>query len=300
MGPGVCFTLPDGATAVVGPGEFIGRSAAAHLHVDDPRISEAHALVSLRGDVFRLLALRGRFVVEGQARTEWDLAVGQRIELARGFALQVDELRLPSQVLAIEGELLPRQILVGVSSLVIEPQPALVRQFVGEAAAWLWNTGDTSWTLQLRGEAPRPLMPGDRWMIAGQSFQALGVSLAEMAMRATLLDGALSVPVKLVANYETVHLFPEGRPPLVIDGLHARLLSELVVFGGPVAWELLAGELWSDESDRQRVRRRLDVALSRLRQRLREHGIRADLVRMTGLGQIELFLHERDQVVDAA
>jgi hypothetical protein len=48
------------------------------------------------------------------------------------------------------------------------------------------------------------------------------------------------------------------------------------------------------------VRRRLDVALSRLRQRLREHGIRADLVRMTGLGQIELFLHERDQVVDAA
>lgn len=300
MGPGVCFTLPDGAEAVVGPGELIGRSAAAHLHLDDPRISEAHALVSLRGDVFRLLALRGRFVVEGQARSEWDLAPGQRIELARGYALQVRELHLPAQVLAIEGDLLPRQILVGVSSLLVEPQTALVRQYVAEAGAWLWNTGDANWTLQLRGAPARPLMPGDAWQVGGQRFAAVAVSLAEMAVRATLLDAGLAVPVRLVANYETVHLFPEGRAPLVIDGLHARLISELVVFGGPVAWELLAGELWSDEPDRAKVRRRLDVALSRLRQRLREHGIRADLVRMTGVGQIELFLHERDQVVDAA
>lgn len=300
MGPCVRFIVQGAGTAEVGPGEFIGRSAAAHLRIDDPRISEAHALVSLRGESFRLLALRGRFALAGNAKSELDLAVGQQIELARGLVLEVAEVILPRQVLAIEGDLLPRQVLVGVTSLVLDPQPSLARQFVSDAAAWLWNSGDTSWALQIAGQAQRPLLAGDTWSVQGHQFRAVAVQSADMAVHATVGDGGLAVPVKIVARYETVHIYPEGRTPLVLDGLHARLVSELVVFGGPVAWELLAGELWKDEPDRQRVRRRLDVAVSRLRLRLRENGVRPDLVRMSGVGQVELFLHERDQVVDAA
>ena len=300
MGPCVGFILQGGGTAEVGPGELIGRSAAAHLRIDDPRVSEAHALVSLRSGAFRLLALRGRFAVEGQARTDLELAVGQQIELARDLVLHVVEVVLPTQVLALEGDLLPRQVLVGVTSLVMDPQPALVRQFASEAAAWLWNSGDTSWALQIAGQAQRPLLAGDQWTLQGQQFRCVAVQLVEIAVHATAGDGGLAVPVKIVAHYETVHIFRERRTPLVLDGLYARLVSELGVFGGPVAWELLAGELWKDESDRQRVRRRLDLAVSRLRQRLRDHGVRPDLGRMSGGGQVEVFLHERDQVVDAA
>lgn len=300
MGPYVRFISQGGGTTDVGPGEFIGRSAAAHLRIDDPRVSEAHALVSLRGGAFRLLALRGRFATDGHARSELDLSVGQHIELARGLSLEVAEVVLPGQVLALEGDLLPRQILSGVTSLVFDPQPSLVRQFVGEAAAWLWNSGDTSWALQIAGQAQRPLLAGDTWSIQGYQFRAVAVHLDSAAVHATVGDGGLAVPVKIVAHYDTVHIYREDRPPLVLDGLHARLVSELVVFGGPVAWELLAGELWKDEPDRQKVRRRLDVAVSRLRLRLREHGVRPDLLRMSGVGQVELFLHERDQVVDAA
>ena len=121
MGPYVRFIQQGGGTTDVGPGEFIGRSAAAHLRLDDPRVSEAHALVSLRGGAFRLLALRGRFAIDGHARSELDLEVGQQIELARGLSVEVVEVVLPAHVLALEGELLPRQILVGVTSLILGP-----------------------------------------------------------------------------------------------------------------------------------------------------------------------------------
>ena len=39
------------------------------LHVDDARVSEAHALVSLRGRELQLLALRGRFAVDSTPRS---------------------------------------------------------------------------------------------------------------------------------------------------------------------------------------------------------------------------------------
>ena len=38
---------------------------SAALHLDDPRVSEAHAMVSIRGSELKLLALRGRFQIDG-------------------------------------------------------------------------------------------------------------------------------------------------------------------------------------------------------------------------------------------
>ena len=49
MRPAVHLRLPDGRTAVLGHGDLIGRLESAALPLADPRISEAHAMVSLRG-----------------------------------------------------------------------------------------------------------------------------------------------------------------------------------------------------------------------------------------------------------
>jgi hypothetical protein len=65
-----------------------------------------------------------------------------------------------------------------------------------------------------------------------------------------------------------------------------------------VSWQVLAGEVWPDHSEPGVLRRRLDVNLARLRSRLRGAGIRGDLVRTDGSGQIELLLCEGDTVED--
>ena len=65
MRPTTRLQLPSGAMVLLGPGDLIGRSPTAALHIDDPRISEAHSMVSLRGSQLKLLALRGRHSVYG-------------------------------------------------------------------------------------------------------------------------------------------------------------------------------------------------------------------------------------------
>ena len=106
----VRLELPDGQFAELGPGDLIGRLWSAALPLSDGRISEAHAMVSLRGQELKLLALRGRFAVQGQGLSSLVLAPGQVISMAEGLDLRVAEVFLPSKVLAIEGEGLPRMV----------------------------------------------------------------------------------------------------------------------------------------------------------------------------------------------
>jgi hypothetical protein len=109
---------------------------------------------------------------------------------------------------------------------------------------------------------------------------------------------AILAPLRIVARYETVHIHRRDRPTVVLDGVQARLLSELVAFAVPVPWRALADELWPGVDDALLLRKRLDGALARLRVRLGEAGLRPDLVRSNGQGQFELLLEPGDAVED--
>jgi pSer/pThr/pTyr-binding forkhead associated (FHA) protein len=58
--------LSDGRVVDLGPGDIIGRLETATLRINEPQLSEAHALVSLRGEQLVLLALRGVVSVGGR------------------------------------------------------------------------------------------------------------------------------------------------------------------------------------------------------------------------------------------
>jgi hypothetical protein len=286
---------PDGEVRTLGPGDIIGRSWCAALHIDDPRVSEAHALVSLRGDRLQLLALRGRFAVDGKVHSELVLAEGQRVLLTPELAVEVLDVVLPSAVLGVRGAALATTALHGATSIVARPDPALAHANDPGALLWLWP-GERGWKLRdLTGQV-RAVEAGDSFEVAGHRLEL--VSMPLVASTPTQDRSVLRAPLRLVARYETVHIFRRDTPPVVLEGVQARLVSELVSFGVPVAWSVLAAQLWSGDDDPVLARKRLDGALARLRSRLRETGVRVDLVRPNGLGQFELFLYPDDVVED--
>ncbi len=292
----VRLRLPDGSSVELGHGDLIGRLRSAALPIADGRISEAHAMVSLRGQELKLLSLRGRFAVDGKPRQAVVLTAGQQIALAEGLVLIVERVALPDAVFAVEGDGLPRVVITATSSLLTRPRPELVPRFLPGAPAHLWSDGE-DWVLSHAGQT-RPVRPGDEWVVDGRVFRGASVALRRAGRSVTRLEGAFSRPLRVRAKFETAHVMPEGGAPLALSGLAARLLSEVVAFDGPVAWQVLARELWPGESDEHLLRRKLDVNLSRFRRRLREAGIRSDLVRSDGKGHVELFLHDGDTVED--
>lgn len=294
----VRFRLPDGSLRELGHGDQVGRLWSMALQLDDPRVSEAHAMVSLRGDQLRLLALRRMFLVDGKPVGDAVLTPGLEIGLAPDLAIVVESVDLPDEVLALEADGMTRQILGGVCSVLVERGvPRLVSRSGAADTAQIWGTGE-GWRVRLPGEASRDLAVGDAFTIAGCTIRAVGAPLRSADSPDTRLAGGVASPLTIVTHFDTVHIQRADRPPLVLSGLPARIVSELGAVDGPLAWEVLAREVWRDDVDKHTLRRRLDMNLSRLRKRLQDAQVRADLVRPDGAGSMELLLYPDDVLDD--
>lgn len=278
-------------------GDVIGRLASAAMPLDDARVSEAHAMISLREGELRLLGLRGAFALHGRPATDLALEAGQRIQLARGVELEVVEVQLPDRVLGVEGPDLPRQALPGVCALVADPTPRLTRGWRDDASWTLWSTGE-GWVARGPDGVDRPVEAGDTLPVGAHTLTLIDIPLRAAGPGPTRRAGEFDAPITLVARFDTVDLLRDDVIALRLSGKAARLVSELVVLDGPVAWGALSTELWPDEPEPTVRRGRLDVILTRIRRRLRAAGVRDDLVRSDRSGQIELYVHPHDTVVD--
>lgn len=292
------FRLPDGTRRSLAPGDLVGRLWSAALQIDDPRISEGHAMISLRGGDLWLLALRRRLAVDGRNVAEVRLEVGQRISLAQGLELAVEEVQLPAHALAIEAPGLPTTMLPGVCSLQVHPQIQLFARYEPDAPCRIWDTCD-GWRRAQDG-VTSPLAAGDTWTIAGVPFRAVEMPVGGAGLSPTRVTGGIDPPLRIITAWETAQIQCGDAPPVMFGGVHARILSELAALGGPAGWEVVAREVWPDEDDVWALRKRWDVNLGRIRARLREAGIRTDLVRAAGTGQVELVLRRHDVLEDRA
>ena len=149
--PHVTFQLPGGEEAAVGPGGLIGRLATAALCIDDPRVSEAHAMVSLRGGELILLALRGPLVAGRQRISRIKLREGQRIGLVPGIELLVARVELSGGLLAVrcgEGDATP---LIGSVYSVLADPPRLEVGYHEGAAGHLWAAASGCTRLRIGG-----------------------------------------------------------------------------------------------------------------------------------------------------
>jgi hypothetical protein len=275
---------------------MIGRVASAALSLDDPRVSEAHALLSLRRGELYLLSLRRLIGVRGKPVSEVRLVAGLEVELAPGVVLTVTEVTTSATVLGVRGDGLGTRPLGQVGSFLAGPPLRLVGRFVPEAVAHVWSQGPELWRLACGGAPPRAIAQGDRFVVAGVEVEVCVVDLEAVENPPTARGH--DAPLRIVAHYDSVEIHRVDAPVVTIGGIGARMISELVTYAGPVSWEALARELWSDTTDAFELRHRWDVTLSRVRSRLREAGIRTDLLRSDGVGQIQLVLAHGDQAFD--
>jgi hypothetical protein len=278
-------------------GSVLGRMATAHLVISDPRVSEAHALVSLRGRSLRLLALRGTLLVAGREVDTVELRPGLEVELAEGLVLTAVAVELPTHALMLCGaEPDTTELMAAVYSLVAVP--AGVRLLVGYldgAAGHLWWSVGRAWIRQ-GGGAAEPLAVG-RFQVAGHALRVVRVPLNDTSETWTAACGRRSSSMVLRAYYSSVHVqHTDGTA--VLTGKPANLVSELVRFGKPVPWDILSREVWGADGERALLRKSFDSTMRRLRSQLHELDLRDDLVRLDGSGNVELVLYAGDLVVD--
>lgn len=294
------------SVVAVHPGSLVGRLSTAAIHLLDPRVSEVHALVSLRGNRLKLLALRGRLKVGQDVVDSVMLEQGVRIALADGILLFVEDAFVPPFALMLCGaEQGPVELVAATYSLIAgtgdAPSFRLVPEYVAGALAHLWVSAESLW-IGRAGAAPEKLAIGRTYTINGCPLQVVNLPLSGTSDTLTT-DGAdhrgsSDDALVVTARYTSVHIFHTSGT-VVLSGRPANLVSELVRFGGkPVPWEVVAREVWSAVTDRMLLRQNLDRTLQRLRDRLREANLREDLVRPDGTGNIELVLHPRDRIVD--
>ena len=278
----------------LGHGDLIGRIDSAALHVDDARISEAHAMVSLRGEALRLLALRGRIRVDGRFVNDVEIVPGLRVLLADAVELHFERVHLPAEVLAIRFADLPQHVLTSTISLHSRGGPTIVPGFDPRASAVLWSTNGV-WRMVEPDGTPRPLHANTSCAVGGVPLVVEAVSLESAAY-----EGIRPLPstgLELLAAGAAVRIQrPGDERPTMIGGVPGRILDQLIRAGGALSWRGLADGVWPDDrSVEASLRRRLDAGIGRLRERLREADAEHIEIALDGAGTVCLRLTEQDR-----
>ena len=165
---------PRGRCFDLCPGDLVGRGWRCELRLDDPRVSEAHAMVSLRGSHMKMLALRGPLGVRRTPTREATLLPGTVVRLARDLALTVEDVVVPEHIVALTGvHDGPVVLQRSVYSLVRHGDRTIVEaSYRPDAAAWLWSTG-AGWQVRIgKDEDARAVGPGDALVVGGVPIES--------------------------------------------------------------------------------------------------------------------------------
>ena len=287
---------PSEERFALGPGDLIGRSDGAAMCLDDPRISEAHAMVSLRDRALKLLALRGRFRLDGTILHEVELKAGLNLELAPALQLVCEEVRMPSTLLGVRIEGVGEVALTGTLTLRrVHGQATVKRGVALDGLMTFWSVGDR-WRARCGEQGARALEAGDQFECDGLSVEVFEVTLQDASKPRT--RSALQAPMTLRRERDRVVIERARQAPLIVSGIPSKILSALLKRGGTSTWQEIIEEVWpGDLSAQSALRRRFDAGLRRLRDTLAHVSPRGEaLITLDGAGVVALNLGREDRV----
>jgi len=296
----VRIALESGDEHELEPGDMIGRMAGCALRIDDVRISEAHAMVwgGRRGRGGR--GRRGRVRVDGRPRTRGPLAVGSRLVLAAFSPLRIVSARVSEQRFGVASQ--PATLgaapdvtaLARVVSLYADATRHPVTYFDPDADAHVIG-GRAGPRLRRAGAPDLALASDSEFAIGARPFRLVPLDGGRPGTASTADRGQHDLALRITVRFDTVQIASESGSAVNLDGSAARVVSELAEIKAPVAWSELARILWKNPAD-SATRHRWDQLMLRIRQKLREAGIRSDLIRPTRNGLVELVLGPHDQI----
>lgn len=292
----VRFRLPDGRSQRVTAGSLIGRASRAELCLKSPDISEAHALISLRGRTLYLLALRRWVALSGVPQQEVALAPGQRILLSSTVVLEVEQVEVPTHELVLMCDAtFVCTISESVLSIGIEGDELFViNEYSHGATAWIFSDAE-SLLLKIGDKTPQKIEPGVVFEIGGSLFTV--VIRARQGVPSTGPNGIFP-PMRIKIRHDSVLIESPRNPPLVLSGKRAELVIHLARLGRATEWHYIAEAIWpKDKDDPLTLRNRWDRQKSALHTELRTASLRPDLVYADGCGNVELKLHSEDELI---
>ena len=189
----------------------------------------------------------------------------------------------------------------------------LASRKVSEAAARVSHRSRGLTLLSLRGLLVLKSQPVTEVLLeAGQVFHFADGSTVEVVEVHNTDAAFTSDPtekvewraVRLVARHDTATLSGGDLDrPLVLNGVKAAILIELVKFGEPVGWYKVARLIWAKPREQDRadhkadIRARWDQAVHRIRRSLEQAELGRDLISCRA-GTVSLALLPGDEVVD--
>lgn len=278
------------------PGDIIGRMELAALSIEDARISEAHAMISLREGELRLLALRGRFRVKQEVCSQIALTDGLEIELAQDIYLKVLEVYLPDHILGLEIPGFTQMALPQTMTLFAQNPPVIRSGYDNSGDAIFWSLDGSHRVTLLHEQRTMQLKAQDHIKIKDLEVEIISIPVNSASRPKTVPFHA--APQQLEILETGVRIVQDDTNSALITGLPGKILATLLLYGPTMTWEQIVEHVWpGDRSLELALRRRFDCSLSRLRSRLQRLGLPAQMVRMSGTGLVTLELTEQLKLV---
>lgn len=254
-------------------------------------------MVSLRGRGLTLLALRGRFRVKGEVCTEVVLEPGVDIELYDNLWLHCDEVILPDTLQGLRMEGLPDTVLTHTTSVFMSPIARVQPGYHPDADVTFWTLGE-AWSYRTGEHPPQSVRIGEHIDVSGGRIEVIALPFVDASHART--RQTRREPLHLhVTPGKGVRIARRGRATS-LSGIPGKIFATLATHQAPRQWEEVAAEVWSDEHMlKSSLRRRFDVGLMRLRDKMRRADLPTNLISMDGFGMVRLELEAHDEIAVA-
>lgn len=234
------------------PGQVVGRGMFAAVPVPHARVSEAHAVLSLRSSLL-LLGARGDLSVDGQVVRRVELRAGQVIALLPDLAARLEVLRVDQAPeflgLSVDGgaPVAIPPIEEGYALLDGKPVAAKTRP------ARFWSAGE-DWYVLPDGEDPSALEVGAEWQVEGHTVQLCNLLPPKLVSTETLAPNmpvySTLKAVKDAVGYRVDAYGTDGQVFDLLGGQPGNILGQLLTSVGPRPWTEIAAPMWEAQADK--------------------------------------------------